>query len=177
MATKQVDTQDKNGARRITPRQWSGNLFSNKGPIARFFKMGREARKLATEGLHLKSSGNLQGAFIKFQLAASKEGDPGFNADLHEVAADTMVEIAGVYLEVSKKNPCLLDAAAEYRCAALKRTEIDEEKAARLYGLAGNLSQQAGAPNLAKNDFQSAYDLTSKQSLRTWLRAQMAAAK
>jgi len=176
MATKQVDVQDKNGARRTTPRQWSGNLFSNKGPIVRFFKMEREARKLATEGLRLKSSGSLQGASLKFQLAASKEKDPGFRADLHEVAADTMVEMAGIYLEVFKKNPCLLEAAEEYRCAALKRIELeDKEKAARLYSLAGNLSRQAGAPNLAKNDFQSAYELTSKQSLRTWLRAQMAA--
>ena len=171
---KQDSAKEEKNGRRTAPRRWSGNLLSKTGPIARFFRMEREARKLASEGARLKSTGNLQGAFIKFQLAASKEKNPGFAADLHEMAADTMFEIAGIHIEKSKKNPCLMDAAGEYRYAALKRAEVHQEKAAMLYIRAGTLSIETGASDSAKNDFQEAFELTSKQTLRNWLRMQMA---
>ena len=165
--------EEKNGVR-TAPRRWSRNLLSKTGPVARFFRMEREARKLASEGARLRSTGNLQGAFVKFQLAASNEKNSGFAADLHEMAADTMFEIAGTHIEKSKKDSCLLAAAEEYRNAALKRADVHQEKAAMLYIRAGTLSIQVGVSASAKNDFQAASDLTSRQTLYNWLRMQMA---
>lgn len=162
----------KNGMRAV-PRRWSRNPFSKTGPVARFFGMERQARKFAAEGARLKRTGNLQSAFIKFQLAASSEKNPRFSADLHEMAADTMFEIAGANIEQSKKDSCLLSAVEEFRHAAIKLANADKEKAARLYIRAGNICNHIGARASAKKDFQEAHGLTSKRMLRNWLTAQM----
>jgi hypothetical protein len=173
MQSKNDPSKNGNKGRAHVPRRWSSNPFSRTGPVARLFGMERQARKLAAEGIRFKGTGNLQSAFIKFQLAASSEKNLRFAADLHEMAADTMFEIAGTSIEQSKKDSCFLAAGEEFRCAAAKLAKVDKEKAAKLYIRAGNCCAHVNAHAFAKNDFQVALTLTSKRTLCNWLRAQV----
>ncbi|MBD3390182.1 hypothetical protein GF415_04505 [Candidatus Micrarchaeota archaeon] len=171
MVSKQKAPKEGKGGGRVLPRTWSQNPFLKKGPLHRMFYMGRETRRLVNEGASLKREGNLEGAFSKFQLAASGASNPAFSADLHEMAGDMMLMVSRNHFEGLKRSASLEAAAGEYKKAAAKCKDAEPERAAKLYGMAGEFFQKLGLQAQARECYCFASGLTKHQQFKNFLNA------
>ena len=137
-----------------TPKQgWrSRNPFSRTGHPASWFCISRSSRKLANEALTLRKKGNLTGAFVKFQLAASKQTNWRFGAKLREMAGDAMFEIAEGEFDPYRKNESLRSAAEEYHLAAVHMKKHNPKRAREINALADALYTRANSSSVAENN-------------------------
>ena len=171
MVSRQKVPKGGKGSGRDLPRTWSQNPFLKKGPLHRIFYLGRETRRLVNEGVSLKREGNFEGAFSKFQLAASGESNSAFSADLHEMAGDIMLNLSGKQFDEPKKSSSLEAAAGEYKKAAAKCKDAEPERAAKLYGIAGEFFQKSGVKGQARECYSLASGLTTHHQFKNFLNA------
>ncbi|MFP3950203.1 MAG: hypothetical protein ACLFUZ_03895 [Candidatus Micrarchaeia archaeon] len=171
MAVKQNAPQKGNGNGRVFPRSWSQNPFLKKGPLHRFFYMGRTTRRIFKEAVLYMREGDLEGAFAKFLAAASRSNNSAFSADLHEMAGDTMLEMSRKQFDNPKINACLETAAGEYKSAASKCSGAEPERAAKLYGMAGEFFHKSGVQGQARECYALGSNLTTNQAFRNFLTA------
>ncbi len=171
MAARQKAPQKGNSNGRVFPRSWSQNPFLKKGPLHRLFYMGRTTRRIFKEAVLYKREGNLEGAFAKFRAAASRLSNSVFSADLHEMAGDTMLEMSRKHFDNPKINACLETAAGEYKTAALKCSGTEPERAAKLYGMAGEFFHKSGVQGQARECYALGSNLTTNQTFRKFLNA------